>query len=116
MELAILDFQQLRIKHIAYKSKVRSVLYGGSYENGYFQNSNPVALWFIETGNLKYRHEPRFEKLKKLHQQFSKLSEELVAIYQNDLIEQAHNGLVDLNALSDLFLQELAAAEQVYIR
>lgn len=113
MNLARIDFQQLRIKHIAHKSKVRSVLYGGSYDYGYFQN-DPVSQWFSETGNVKYNGEPWLPQLHKLHSDFSALAEGLIQQYQNDLIEQAHNGLVDLNAISDMFLQELSAAEQAY--
>lgn len=43
MNLAQIDFQQLRIKHILYKSKVRSVLYGGDYDEAFF----PVLVRLI---------------------------------------------------------------------
>ncbi len=42
MNQAQVDFQQLRIKHILFKSKVRSVLYGGSYDAEFFSPSGPL--------------------------------------------------------------------------
>ena len=60
MNLAQVDFQQLRIKHILYKSKVRSVLYvyEGEYDATFFSSSSPIQEWFRTIGLKKYRQIP----------------------------------------------------------
>ncbi|GAB3834710.1 histidine kinase [Pontibacter rugosus] len=114
MELARLDFQQLRVKHIAHKSKVRAVLYGGGYSERYFQEDNPVSQWFSTVGSVKYSREAWFPQLYRLHRDFSVLAEELIKMYGSDLIEQAHEGLGELSAVSEIFLHTLSTIERQY--
>lgn len=114
MDLAKLDFQQLRVRHIAHKSKVRSVLYGGNYDHEYFEDENPVSQWFATIGWSKYGNEPWLGQLNRLHRDFSALANELINSYERDLIEQAHAGLADLSAASELFLRTLTKVEQHY--
>lgn len=107
MHLAYLDFQQLRIKHIAFKSKVRAVLYGGAYDKEMFSTCNPVTVWFEEIGNAKYGNEPELFHLKRMHVHFCDVAHQLVTRYHQDLIDQAYAGLDELNELSDSFLKLL---------
>ncbi|AMM49957.1 hypothetical protein TH61_00485 [Rufibacter sp. DG15C] len=113
MELAKLDFQQLRVKHIFFKSKVRTAIYGGSYDSGFFQHGNPVTQWFNSTG-VSYLNEPEMQQLNRLHKSFSVLADALIKKYQSDQIDQAHEGLEELNEISEKFLSTLSALEERY--
>lgn len=111
MDLARIDFQQLRIKHIFFKSKVRAVLFGSSYDAGFFGDLNPVNKWFETVGKASYIHEPELNKLIGLHQNFKRLALELFSIYESGRIEQAHAGMAAVNELSDNFLSILTQLE-----
>lgn len=114
MELAQLDFQQLRVKHIFFKSKVRTVLYGGGYDSAFFTHENPVSAWFSTVGNVKYYTEPELRQLFQLHRNFNNLANQLINKYQQDQIEQSHAGLNELNEMSDTFLSTLSDFEKRY--
>lgn len=107
MDLARIDFQQLRVKHIFFKSKVRAVLFGSSYNAALFSDGNPVNSWFDTVGKASYLNEPELQKLIGLHQDFKKLALELFSHYESGRIEQAHAGMAAVNELSDNFLHVL---------
>ena len=111
MDLARIDFQQLRVKHIFFKSKVRAVLFGSSYDAALFGDGNPVNNWFDTVGNASYMQEPELKKLIGLHQDFKKLALELFSYYESGRIEQAHIGMAAINELSENFLQVLTQLE-----
>ncbi len=111
MDLARIDFQQLRVKHIFFKSKVRAVLFGSSYDTTLFGDGNPVNKWFDTVGKASYLQEPEFRKLIDLHQDFKKLVLELFNLYESGRIEQAHAGMAAMNELSDNFLHILTELE-----
>lgn len=112
MNQAQIDCQQLRIKHILYKSKVRSVLYGGSYDSTFFSTTGPVAAWFSTIGFLRYQKVPELKKLGVLQQEMDGLVRQLIGLYQGGRIEQAHEGFRELENKSELFLGLLSQMEQ----
>lgn len=116
MELARLDFQQLRVKHIFFKSKVRTVLYGGGYDQSFFTHNNPVTLWFSAASSAKYQAEPEMQQLYKLHRSFVQLANNLVSKYQDGQIEQSHSGMTELNEMSEHFLSVLSDLEKRYLQ
>lgn len=115
MDFAKLDFQQLRVKHISFKSKVRLVLFGGSYDPGLFSDRNPVTEWFTGVGSKKYAREHEVRQLQALHDQILHLAQRLIRMYQQNAIDQAHTGLAELNELSDAFLLLLDSFQERFI-
>lgn len=111
MNLAQVDFQQLRIKHILYKSKVRSVLYGGNYDAVFFSRSGPVSQWFSTVGAVRYSHEPELEQLSRVHDELNMTADELFSYYKNGKIEEAHDGLKNIEKKSEEFLSLLNRLE-----
>ncbi|MFC6997121.1 CZB domain-containing protein [Rufibacter roseus] len=111
MNQAQIDFQQLRIKHILFKSKVRSVLYGGTYDANFFSNHGPVNVWFNSVGLSKYRDLPEMQSLLQVHQELNSTTNLLISRYQSGKIEQAHEGLSKIDELSEKFLDLLAKLE-----
>jgi hypothetical protein len=112
MEAAQVDFQQLRIKHILYKSKVRSVLYGGTFEDAFFSPSGPVGQWFHTIGLPGYGQYLEMQELFHLHQQMNASALQLMGLYRRGQIDQAHDGLKILDQQSEHFLAALASLEK----
>ncbi|WP_276496434.1 histidine kinase [Pontibacter litorisediminis] len=108
MEIAQIDFQQLRIKHILYKSKVRSFLYGGAFDAAFFSSSGPIDLWFTTVGMVRYESEPEIASLVRLHRELNALALELYNLYRHGQIDQAHDGLKTLEKKSDQFIEILS--------
>ncbi|MDX5347059.1 MAG: histidine kinase [Hymenobacteraceae bacterium] len=106
MNLAQIDMQQLRIKHLLFKSKVRSVLYGGNFDEIFFSNAGPVNIWFNTIGLTKYGTLPEIVQLNKLHNELLTAALQLFALYNSGKIDSAHEGLKTIEAYSDKF-QEL---------
>lgn len=111
MNAAQVDFQQLRIKHILYKSKVRSVLYGGTYDVTFFSRSGPVSAWFTTVGLVKYRQEPAMTELLRVHQELNTTADGLFHLYKSGKIDQAHDGLKNIEKRSEQFLNVLLQLE-----
>jgi len=112
MNLAKVDFQQLRIKHILFKSKVRSILYGGTFDEAFFSGSGPVNTWFSSIGQANYGQEPGIRELMRVHQEATATALQLFNLYKTGRIEQALDGLQNIEVNSEKFLGLLAQLEQ----
>ncbi|WP_018479074.1 CZB domain-containing protein [Pontibacter roseus] len=108
MDIAQIDFQQLRIKHILYKSKVRSFLYGGTFDAAFFSSAGPIDVWFTTVGRVRYASEPAISSLARLHREMNSLALELYTLYSNGNIDQAHEGLKSVEMKSDQFIELLS--------
>ncbi|RDV13628.1 histidine kinase [Pontibacter diazotrophicus] len=111
MNLAQVDFQQLRIKHILYKSKVRSMLYGGAFDEAFFSRSGPVSIWFTTIGLVRYIDESEVKELAKVHQEMDIITLDLYRLYRNGKIDEAHEGLRNVEKQSERFLALLLLLE-----
>lgn len=112
MDAAQVDFQQLRIKHILYKSKVRSVLYGGAFEETFFSPAGPMDLWFNTIGLDRYGQHAEMRDLFQVHQHINSTSLQLIGLYQRGQIDQAHHDLQLIDQQSTLFLDLLSRLDQ----
>lgn len=108
MEISQIDFQQLRIKHILYKSKVRSMLYGGVFDASFFSSAGPVNVWFETVGKMRYGDILEVAELKKIHQELNIATLALHRLYSSGNIDQAHDGFKNIEIKSDEFLQLLS--------
>jgi hypothetical protein len=109
---AQVDFQQIRIKHILFKSKVRSVLYGGVFDSVFFSESGPISHWFLQVGKVKYSNEPELFNLQKTHSELLSYANQLFTLYRNGSIDQAHAGMKEIEKLSDRFQELLTQMEK----
>jgi hypothetical protein len=112
MNLPQIDFQQLRIKHILYKSKVRSMLYGGAFDEAFFSRSGPIDIWFSTVGDVRYASESEMGELVKVHRELEATTLELYRLYKGGKIDEAHDGLKSIEKHSDQFLSLLSKLEQ----
>lgn len=112
MNSAQIDLQQLRIKHILYKSKVRSVLYGGTFDEAFFTQTGPVSFWFDNTGMPKYGNQPEMRELVQTHKELNATALHLFKLYNSGQIDQAHDGLKNIELKSEHFLNILSRLEE----
>ncbi|MCP2045254.1 histidine kinase [Pontibacter sp. HSC-36F09] len=112
MNSAQVDLQQIRIKHILFKSKVRSVLYGGVLDSVFFSDAGPISHWFLQVGKEKYGSEPELYSLQKTHSELLTNANQLFSLYRNGSIDQAHAGMKDIEKLSDRFQELLMQLEK----
>lgn len=112
MELARLDFQQLRVKHIFFRTKVRALLYGSTFDDTFFSDENPISLWFKTIGKVKYSQEQDVMELARMHQHLNADAVSLNRLYNNGMIEQAHEALKHIDSQSERFLELLSKIEQ----
>jgi hypothetical protein len=115
MNQAQIDFQQLRIKHILFKSKVRSVLYGGAIDEVFFSKEGPIPVWFSTTG-IKYLQAPEMFELKQVYQSLENTARSLFSLYGNGKMEQAQSGLSEIESLSERFIKVLVQLEGRLVR
>ncbi|QCR24655.1 CZB domain-containing protein [Pontibacter sp. SGAir0037] len=112
MDVSQIDLQQLRVKHIFFKTKVRALLYGGTYDEALFSDKSPVTAWLNTTGKQRYAHYPETSELASLHQGLIILAQSLYRQYCSGNIEQAHEMLKDMDQQSERFLVLLSKVEQ----
>jgi len=112
MNAAQVDLQQLRIKHILYKAKVRSAVYGGSYDAPFFSRSGPVDTWFSSIGLLKYNQEPEMKELNGLQKEINSFVNHLTELYKNGKIDEAYDGLSIIEEKSVHFLSLVTLLEK----
>ncbi|MCC9165737.1 histidine kinase [Pontibacter harenae] len=112
MDITQIDFQQLRIKHILYKSKVRSFLYGGTFDSTFFSDAGPVDVWFSTVGMVRYAAEMELIALAALHQELNKYTKQLYQLYSSGKIDQAHDGLKEVERRSEQFLDLLGKLDK----
>lgn len=111
MNQAQIDFQQLRIKHILFKSKVRSALYGGTLDTEFFSPKGPVNTWFNTIGLSRYRHLAEMQQLLQIQQELNAMANGLIGLYRSGRIEQAYDGLDKIESMSDNFTAILNTLE-----
>lgn len=115
MDVSQIDFQQLRVKHIFFKTKVRALLYGGTFDEALFSDKSPVSTWLNTTGKQRYAHCAEINQLASLHQHLVFSARALYRQYSNGNIEQAHEMLKNIDQQSDQFLALLAKVEQKHL-
>lgn len=111
MNLAQIDIQQLRIKHLLYKSKVRALLYGRAFDDAFFSRSGPVGTWFGAVGKVRYANEPETGQLANVHQEMDFTTRKIYKLYSGGKIDEAHEELRSIEKLSDRFLSLLSKLE-----
>ena len=103
MPLSTLDFQQARIKQVLFKSRLRSVLYGvREAEPELFSlRENPLGQWLQTSVKPTLGAQPEVREIERVLQQMLQTGHDLARRYQSGLIEEARNGLDQVNAYAD---------------
>ena len=102
MPLSALDFQQARVKQVLFKSRLRSVLYGvREAEPSLFSLSeNPLGQWVSTTLKPAYGVRPEVTGIERLLRQTLDTGQALVRQHQRGEMEQARQGLDQIERLA----------------
>ncbi|MFC6998635.1 CZB domain-containing protein [Rufibacter roseus] len=90
-----LDFEQARIKHVLFKSKIRALLYGANIDTEPVISTTacPLGKWIYEVAIPRIGHLPEVKELEKVHDNMHKVARNLWELYQKGQQEQALEGL-----------------------
>jgi hypothetical protein len=112
INLNSLDIQQARIKFILFKSKIRSILYGGTVDESILSpRDNVLGQWLYNTALNKYKYIPEMKDLERLNLTITRLAKELVDQYNRGRIEEARSGLSSLETSEEELIRLLTAIE-----
>lgn len=109
-----LDFEQAKAKHLLFKSKLRSILYGAQLIDespvlSHFECT--VGKWIYSHALKVYGHIPEMQELEKVHADIHTSARKLVALYKDGKVEEARKGLTDMEKIADHLVGLLAIVE-----
>jgi hypothetical protein len=109
-----LDFQQARMRHIAFKSKLRSVLYGTALDEEPIasQYECGVGKWIYGGAIVRYGHVPEMLELEKVHASIHEVARDLLKLYHAGKVEEARNGLEKINNIAEHLVKLLTTVEE----
>jgi PAS domain S-box-containing protein len=113
MESIKLDFEQARAKHLLFKSRLRAILYGIDIDEApvLSQYECNVGKWIYSHALKEYGHIPEMQQLEKIHADIHISAKKLVALYKEGKVDQARNGLSEMEGVADKLVGLLTVLE-----
>ncbi len=112
MNLNSIDFQQGRVKHILFKSKIRSILFGGKMDETLLSSrTSPSGQWLYNIAIPRYGSSMEMREVERLHREIHAYASSLVSLYKRGRIEEAREGLATVEAYSEKYLAAIKALE-----
>lgn len=108
------DFEMAQVRHLLFKSKLRSALYGSGTAEAPIRDAQVCALgvWIRERALVAYAHLPESRELDKVHQQIHQEANRLLDLHQAGNVEQAIAGLASVQGFVDEITRLLRTMEQ----
>ena len=110
-----LDFEQAKAKHLLFKSRLRSILFGEVVADEgtvLSQYECPVGVWIYNVALKNYIHIPEILKLEKVHADIHVMARELVALYKQGKVSEARNGLGKMEGIAEGLVNLLNRVEE----
>lgn len=113
MDIVKLDFEQAKAKHLLFKSKLRSILYGAEIDEAPVLSHYECAVgkWIYSHALQVYGHLPEMQELEKVHAEIHSSARKLVDEYKEGKVEKARQGLTDMEKVADHLVQLLGVVE-----
>lgn len=114
IDLTKLDFQQALIKQVLFKSRLRSILYGvrPADDSLFSPEGNPLSQWLHEVMIPRYGYLVEVNTMEDVLQQMLETGHRLVRQYQQGRIQEAREGLSQIDRYSDQITNLLRSLEQ----
>ena len=114
MDTITLDFEQAKAKHLLFKSKLRSILYGAPVDEASVLSDKVCSLgkWIADHALQAYGHVPEMIQLEKVHADIHVKARELVDLYKQGKVEAARGGLIGMEKIADDLLRLLSTVEE----
>lgn len=114
MDNILLDFEQAKAKHLLFKSRLRSILYGMEINElpvlSHFECG--VGKWIYNHALTEYGHIAEIHELEKVHADLHAVARDLVAMYKTGKVEEARSGLSKAEAIADKLVALLSVVEK----
>ncbi|UOQ65281.1 CZB domain-containing protein [Hymenobacter volaticus] len=108
------DFESGMVKHLLFKSKLRSYLYGSKINQGPIRDPLQCALghWIQDRALGAYAHLPESRELDRLHRHIHQEANRLMDMHDRGQTEQALAGLGAVEKLADHITAMMRTMEQ----
>ena len=112
-DLIGLDFEQAKAKHLLFKSKLRSILYGIEIDETPVISHYDCAVgkWIYGHAINDYGQIPEMQELEKVHADIHTSARELIALYKADKVDEARKGLEGMEKIADHLVNLLSIVE-----
>ncbi len=109
-----LDFEQAKAKHLLFKSRLRSILYGGETDEAPVLSHYECAVgkWIYGHALKDYGHIPEMNELERVHADIHTSARHLVELYKEGKVEEARKGLIEMEKVADHLVQLLGEVEK----
>ncbi|GAA4341939.1 PAS domain-containing protein [Flaviaesturariibacter amylovorans] len=107
------DFEQARAKHLLFKSRLRSLLYGlpADVTPVISHTECQVGQWIYSEALPAYGHIPEMQDLERVHRDIHTVARTLVALYNDGKVEEARAGLEEVEKTAQQLTTLLSAVE-----
>jgi PAS domain S-box-containing protein len=105
-----LDFERAKARHILFKTKLRSILYGSEIDEEpvLSHTQSPFGQWIYNHALKKYGHLPEMHDLERAHLKIHESANSLFALYKKGRIEEAREGLSGIEIIAGNIIALLA--------
>ncbi|GGG55528.1 CZB domain-containing protein [Hymenobacter glacieicola] len=108
------EFESASVKHLLFKSKLRSFLYGSGTSEGPIRDPQACNFghWITERALPEFGHLPETRELDRAHIRIHHVANRLMDLHQAGHKEEAIAGLSEINDLADHITKLLRTIEQ----
>jgi hypothetical protein len=107
------DFESAMVKHLAFKARLRSFLYGNNNAEGPLRDPEQCVLgqWINERRRGAYRQVPGMDALDQQHRHIHQQANQLMDMFRAGQPEQAKAGFADVQHTADIITGLLQTIE-----
>ncbi|SNC74882.1 Chemoreceptor zinc-binding domain-containing protein [Hymenobacter gelipurpurascens] len=108
------DFDSALVKHLLFKSKLRSFLYGSGISESPIRDPEACIFgqWITNVVLKQYAYLPESHELNRQHIRVHQVANRLMDLHQQGHPDEAKEGLSEVNLLADHITQLLRTIEQ----
>ncbi|OON69150.1 CZB domain-containing protein [Hymenobacter sp. CRA2] len=108
------EFDAARLKHILFKAKLRTFLYGAGTNESPVRDPDVCALgqWINTVALPQFGYLPETQELNRLHRHLHQVANRLLDLHQAGQVEEAVQGLRETTTLTDQVLDLLNTIER----
>jgi PAS domain-containing protein len=113
MNLLEIDFKKAKVRHLLFKARLRSILYGSDTDEGPVISHLECSLgqWIYSHALKAYGHIPEMHDFERIHKEIHKTAAGLIALYKNGKADEARAGLEEIEVISEHLSDTLSAVE-----
>ncbi|CAG4992988.1 Adaptive-response sensory-kinase SasA [Dyadobacter sp. CECT 9275] len=114
MNLIELDFERAKARHLLFKTRLRSILYGASLDEETVISPTKCLMgkWIYSHALVVYDYIPEIRELERVHVKIHQYAGELISLYKIGREQEAKDGLQTIEVMASELLRLLAVIEK----